>query len=558
MWFSSANAGGHPLVTPNGIADGPDGAIYVVNAGVSSTPQDAIYRTVDLNGDGDANDAGEATVWLNLQSVNAASSAFDLSFIGGVAYLTDTNGGTPDTVYRIEDKNGDGDAADAGEATVFISDTESYGAPIDIANAAQGNSILTYTWIGNAGDPPRVYRLTDLDGSGAIDDAAEAEEIWNWDYMPEGFAASVGFSIAGGANGDVIITTNAGDASGRNVVRLTDLNNDGDFMDVDETVIALSNAIDAAIAGRPRAVTYYDDGTTIGHPLTYVEAGSAVEFAADLTIGDGDLSYLSGATVKIVGGFEKGDFLDVDIPQGSRIKVAYDAATGKLTLAGKATAAEYQAVLQGLTFDSRKDNPSEALRHISLVVFDERGLDGASGEVATTLAVEADPAMKALFGSDRADRICGTQRADAISALDGADKVAAGNGADRVSGGDGDDRIEGGDGDDALAGDDGNDALDGGRGNDILAGGAGCDTLSGGRGSDQFVFAAGSGKDVVLDFNASEDEIVFAGVTLNGIAVVDLDDAAAAATAYGRHGVKYTFDGGETLVLLDGHGGLFA
>jgi hypothetical protein len=242
--------------------------IYIVNAGTGSSPTDAIYRTVDRNGDGDANDAGEATVWLNLQTLNANSSAFDLSFIGDVAYLNDTNGGDPDTVYRIQDKNRNG-VIDTGEATVFISDTQSFGAPIDFANADQGKSLLTYTGAGNAADPPRVFRLTDLNRSGTIDSAEEAVEVWNSDSMPQGFEAGVGFSIAADKDGDIVITTNASAAQGRNVLRLTDLNGDGDYKDLGETVVALSNALDADIANRPRAVEFYDAGKDQDHPLTY-------------------------------------------------------------------------------------------------------------------------------------------------------------------------------------------------------------------------------------------------------------------------------------------------
>jgi hypothetical protein len=268
VWFSAANAAGFTLPTPNGIAQGRDGAIYIVNAGTGSSPTDAIYRTVDRNGDGDANDAGEATVWLNLQTLNANSSAFDLSFIGDVAYLNDTNGGDPDTVYRIQDKNRNG-VIDTGEATVFISNTQSFGAPIDFANADQGKSLLTYTGAGNAADPPRVFRLTDLNRSGTIDSAEEAVEVWNSDSMPQGFEAGVGFSIAADKDGDIVITTNASAAQGRNVLRLTDLNGDGDYKDLGETVVALSNALDADIANRPRAVEFYDAGKDQDHPLTY-------------------------------------------------------------------------------------------------------------------------------------------------------------------------------------------------------------------------------------------------------------------------------------------------
>src|SRR5262245_15719193 len=70
VWFSAAgNAGAFTLPTPNGVAQGADGAIYFVNAGVGSAPADRVYRTVDLNNDGDANDAGEATVFVDLQTL---------------------------------------------------------------------------------------------------------------------------------------------------------------------------------------------------------------------------------------------------------------------------------------------------------------------------------------------------------------------------------------------------------------------------------------------------------------------------------------------------------
>ena len=60
--------------------------------------------------------------------------------------------------------------------------------------------------------------------------------------------------------------------------------------------------------------------------------------------------------------------------------------------------------------------------------------------------------------------------------------------------------------------DGGNDTLNGGAGNDILFGGAGNDILTGGAGADQFVFLANSnsGKDVITDFEAGIDKVVFA------------------------------------------------
>ena len=78
----------------------------------------------------------------------------------------------------------------------------------------------------------------------------------------------------------------------------------------------------------------------------------------------------------------------------------------------------------------------------------------------------------------------------------------------------GDDVINGTEGDDVyntLGGDDivngfgGNDTFNGGTGNDTLDGGAGNDTLRGDEGADRFVFEAGGGNDVIIDWVDGDD-----------------------------------------------------
>lgn len=251
VWFSDDNAGGLSTVTPNGIHEGPDGAIYIANAGTSSAPQDAIYRTVDLNGDGDADDAGEASVWLDVQSIIDTAVPFDLSFDGSVAYLNDLTGAASDAIYRIEDKNGD-HSIQSDEVKTFISDDMNFGAPVDIASAVGvGGSLYTLTWFPSSGEISKLFRLTDLDGSEQIDDQSEAVEVWNADALPEGFDIFVGFSVAADEDGNVALTADG------NVVSLSDLNGDGDFLDDGETEILGSDQFDSQL-DRPRAVEFYE------------------------------------------------------------------------------------------------------------------------------------------------------------------------------------------------------------------------------------------------------------------------------------------------------------
>ncbi|WP_299691560.1 M10 family metallopeptidase C-terminal domain-containing protein [uncultured Tateyamaria sp.] len=76
-------------------------------------------------------------------------------------------------------------------------------------------------------------------------------------------------------------------------------------------------------------------------------------------------------------------------------------------------------------------------------------------------------------------------------------------------GNDGNDLIIGAGGSDVLRGGSGDDHLSGGDGADLMVGGAGDDILSGGAGADVFSFVGGSGVDVITDWDASEDEMVF-------------------------------------------------
>ena len=253
VWFSEDNANGFTLPTPNGIAQGGDGAIYIVNAGTGSRPTDAVYRTVDLNGDGDANDEYESSIWLDLQDLNSSSSAFDIEFSDNVAYIADLVGGDDDVIYRAEDGNGNG-VIDVGEANVFIDDANPFGVPLDFSLAVDGDEVYTWESLDFAG-PQSVYRLRDRNNSNTIDAANEVFEVWNTDALPAGFGVFNGFSIAIGPNRDLVVTSN-GSGNENNVFRLSDLNQDGDYFDAGETLPYLASSLTGNIPDRARAVEF--------------------------------------------------------------------------------------------------------------------------------------------------------------------------------------------------------------------------------------------------------------------------------------------------------------
>ena len=97
--------------------------------------------------------------------------------------------------------------------------------------------------------------------------------------------------------------------------------------------------------------------------------------------------------------------------------------------------------------------------------------------------------------------------ADDIRLGAGDDVLRLGAGADVGFGGAGFDSLFGGGGADLLDGGADGDDLSGGSGDDRLIGGAGNDYLRGGSGADVFVFARGSGADVLEDFTSGQDRI---------------------------------------------------
>ncbi|UMA65844.1 hypothetical protein LVO79_05100 [Roseivivax marinus] len=145
----------------------------------------------------------------------------------------------------------------------------------------------------------------------------------------------------------------------------------------------------------------------------------------------------------------------------------------------------------------------------------------------TIFGGEGDDRLSGGIGVDRVegnagdDELGGGRQDDVVIAGDGNDTAGGGGGSDIVRLGAGDDQGFGGYGNDLVLGGAGDDLVAGGFGNDTLDGGTGNDTLRGGGGADRFEFrdlVAGE-TDVVEDFDARFDRLVFEGVAASQIDV---------------------------------------
>ncbi|UWR48122.1 hypothetical protein [Phaeobacter inhibens] len=162
--------------------------------------------------------------------------------------------------------------------------------------------------------------------------------------------------------------------------------------------------------------------------------------------------------------------------------------------------------------------------------------------------------FEGLIGSDHADALYGSDNDNYLEGGKGADYLFGFAGNDTLNGGEGLDTLDGGDGFDTLSykgrttsidiifdasfqsvkdsagqtidvisgfegivGSDADDFLRGSDADNNIEGGAGNDELAGRGGSDAFIFRAGHGRDVILDFTAGEDRLVFHGIDAGNI-----------------------------------------
>ncbi|SFJ27898.1 VCBS repeat-containing protein, partial [Bradyrhizobium sp. Gha] len=123
-----------------------------------------------------------------------------------------------------------------------------------------------------------------------------------------------------------------------------------------------------------------------GGSLSYTENQSATAIDSAVTASDVDSPNLTGATVSIAAGFVSGEDVLAFTNQNG-ITGTYNAATGVLTLTGSATAAQYQAALEAVTYFNASDNPSGATRTISYQVDDGQAANHASNIVTSTVTV---------------------------------------------------------------------------------------------------------------------------------------------------------------------------
>ncbi len=235
VFFSqSISASGIFLPTPNGIA-GDANAIYVTNAGTTTalpSAQDGVIRMADGNGDHDAQSLGEATLFLDGNTLIAAgatsSNPFDLCILNNALYFSDFRttalGGraimraayTPATV-----------AIGAADLNVFVTNQTSFTGPSGPFTLPLGQSCVSdgasiYMHDSSAANVQAVYRLTDGNASDTINADSEIVQVWSELNLPAGEVMANSFDIDVGLR-RLLITSNGSTPASQGSVPASEL-----------------------------------------------------------------------------------------------------------------------------------------------------------------------------------------------------------------------------------------------------------------------------------------------------------------------------------------------
>jgi hypothetical protein len=316
--FYDDTVGPFALTNNNGIAIGFAGAVYV-----SDSNTDVIIALRDLDGDGSAHGAGEATLFFDGRPGGNAS--------GIVMTSSNTTSGV-DSVIQLRDINLNGHANDAGEAIeywVHATPTPAGASlPQDLAIGVDGH-LYVLDIPSTAGTQKGLYRCNDLNSNGVIDGASEysaffippagAEAAFYWGL---GSDAAGNFYFADTGN-DLIWKARDADASGaidpgefapywtgapdssqiwrvavgsdgsllcaesedpNRLLSMRDADNDGQIR-AGEVSVVYDETIAPVVIGNPRSVCWArrptivasDSTPSIGNPLGYTTIATAGE-----------------------------------------------------------------------------------------------------------------------------------------------------------------------------------------------------------------------------------------------------------------------------------------
>jgi len=236
-----ANFAGVLFTGPTGIAFDAAGRLIVSNSATSGGA-DAIYRLVDLDLDGRFEGENEIVEIVGVPAFGAISTTAwnpsQVVVIGEEGYMRNSTAGVTAGVYRFRDLDNNGRADDPGEFMPFWANSgENLSGVLPTAgttleaDAARPGSLYAIILVSGA---DRLVRLTDVNGNGDAHQPGEALIVY--ENAASGFTP---VSILSLRDGRVILADNGGDR----LIMLRDLDGDSLFISEGEATVLFDNAV---------------------------------------------------------------------------------------------------------------------------------------------------------------------------------------------------------------------------------------------------------------------------------------------------------------------------
>jgi VCBS repeat-containing protein len=220
-------------------------------------------------------------------------------------------------------------------------------------------------------------------------------------------------------------------------VTVTDSGANGDGVNGATSVIATGNINVIAVNDAP-IIGHDGNGTDFGNTWNETLVGGDVTapgkgpglIARDFTLSDPDSTTLQSATVTLTN-YKTGDLLAIGNPGNlsvtlTDIKDAQGNVTGKVITFGPGTAAQYQAAISSITFDSTSHDPVKENRIIDITIDDGSAEHSTSSTTSTIHITTVDDAPIVTAGNSlyTEDQTGSTQLVGSLSITDVDNSVA--------------------------------------------------------------------------------------------------------------------------------------
>ncbi len=256
-------------------------------------------------------------------------------------------------------------------------------------NDGTGTTFTRYTVSAGFNYASNSVATLDVNGDGSLDDTFDGDGKVITDL---GGSEDLAYSLAIQSDGKILVTgvTNAGSSKDFVLLRY---NSDGSLDTTFDGDGIATTDVSGGYADTARGIAIQDDGLIVvagyaydgsqyefavarynceGGPLQYTEGDPPSILQSVITISDLDNLNMESATIQITGNYQMGaDVLAVETGYlAPGVTQSWDAATGTLTLTGSASKADYEVMLEHVTYENTSDDPSTLERTVTWSVDD--------------------------------------------------------------------------------------------------------------------------------------------------------------------------------------------